>query len=70
MISSKRIMAVAGEQAATVPDRFDGYREELVRCLVTVIVTQNEGLSDRARREQVAKAIDAFGGKVASKEKA
>jgi hypothetical protein len=67
VISAKRIMGVAGDQAATILDRFPGYREELVRSLVAIITTQSDGLSDRARREQVGKVIDAFGGKVTAK---
>ena len=68
MISAKRIMTVAGEQAATTTDRFPGYREELVRSLIAIITTQSEGLSDRLRREQVGKIIDAFGSKVTAQQ--
>lgn len=67
MISGKRIVDVAGQQATTVAERYAGYREDLVRCLVTIVSTQSEGLSDRGRREQVGKVIDAFGSKVANK---
>jgi len=59
-------MAVAGEQAGTITERFPGYREELVRSLIAIITTQSEGLSDRVRRDQVGKIIDAFGAKVAA----
>lgn len=69
MMSGKRILEVAREQALLVDERIDGYREDVVRCLMKVIATQNEGHSDRGRRERVAKEVEALGGKVAAQAK-
>jgi hypothetical protein len=69
MISGKRIVDVAGQQATAVAERYPRYRQDLVRCLVTIVSTQSEGLSDRGRRDQVGKVIDAFGSKVAAERK-
>lgn len=65
-MSTVRILEVAQEQATLVEERSDHYREELIRCLISVITTQDEGLSDKGRRDKVAKTIEAFGTRVAA----
>ena len=67
MMSSKRIVEVAGEKATLIEERIDGYRSELVRTLVSIIQTQHEGLSDKGRKDRVAKIVEALGATVASK---
>ncbi len=67
MMSNRRIVEVAGEKAALISERTDSYRSDLVRCLVEVIQTQQEGLSEKGRRDRVSKIIEAFGGKVGAK---
>lgn len=69
MMSGKRIMEVAREQALLTDERVPGYREDLVRCLMKVIGAQNEGRSERGRKESVAKEVEALGGKVAAQTK-
>jgi hypothetical protein len=66
-VSSKRIVDVAGEKALLVGERFDGYRAELVRSLVSAIQTQQEGLSEKGRRDKVGKIVEGLGSLVASK---
>jgi len=65
-VNVKRILEVAGEQAGLVEERTPAYRASLVRCLVEVVATQDEGLSDKGRRDRVAKIVEAFGSKVAA----
>jgi len=65
-MSAKRILEVAGDQATLVEERCQRYRADLVGCLVKVIATQDEGLSQKGRRDRVAKIVEAFGGKVAA----
>lgn len=69
MMSGKRITEVAREQALLIDDRVPGYREDIVRCLMKVIGTQNEGHSDRGRKERVAREVEALGHKVAAQAK-
>jgi len=61
MISSKRIMR-GGRTSSNCPDRFDGYRGTSPMSSDRYRHAERRAI-DRARREQVAKAIDAFGGK-------
>ena len=63
-MSAKRILEVAGEQATMVEERCQRYRADLVECLVKIIATQDEGLSQKGRRDKVAKIVEAFGGTV------
>lgn len=69
MMSGKRIMEVAREQALLIDERAPGYREDMVRCLMRVIAVQNEGHSERGRRERVAKEVEALGVKIAAQAK-
>ncbi len=67
MMSSRRIVDVAGEKAVLAEERFDGYRADLVRTLVAVIQTQQEGLSEKGRRDKVSKIVESLGSVVATK---
>lgn len=66
-MSNRRIFEVAGEKALLVDERFEGYRAELVRTLVAAIQAQQEGLSDKGRRDKVGKVVEALGSVVATK---
>jgi hypothetical protein len=66
-MSNRRIVEVAGEKALLVDERFEGYRAELVRALVAAIQAQQEGLSDKGRRDKVGKVVEALGAVVATK---
>jgi hypothetical protein len=65
-MSSKRITEVARETSSTIRERMNGYHEELVRCLIQVIQAQQEGLSEKGRRDRVSKVIEGLGTKVAA----
>jgi hypothetical protein len=63
-MNPRRILEVASEQAAVIDERYPDYRAALIRCLIDVITAQDEGLSDRGRRDRVERIVEAFGGKV------
>lgn len=65
-MNPRRVAEVAGERALLVDERYAGYRAEVVRSLVQVLAVQSEGLSERGRRDKVAKVVDALGIKVAT----
>ena len=65
-MNTKRLIEVAGEEAMRIDERYPGYRLELVRCLIQVTSTQDEGLSDKGRRDKVFRIVEALGGKVAA----
>ncbi len=65
MMSNKRILEVARDQVLLIPEPIEGYRAEIVQCLMKVIATQNDGHSDAGRKKQVAKEVEALGTKVA-----
>lgn len=66
-MSSTRIVEVAKETASVVSERVDGYRGDLVRCLIEVIQTQQEGLSEKGRRDKVGRIVESLGAKVAAR---
>lgn len=65
-MNNRRIVEVAGEKSQLVPERITGYRVALVRSLGEVIAVQNEGLSERGRRDRVYAVVEALGGRVAA----
>lgn len=65
-MNAKRIVEVAGEQAALIDERHGQYRAGLIRSLIEIVTAQDEGLSERGRRDRVAKIVEAFGSKVAA----
>ena len=68
MISSRRILEVSKDRVLLIEERFAGYRAEVILTLNGVIRTQQEGLSDRGRRDRVLKIVDALAGKVSAKQ--
>ena len=60
---------VAREVALEVPERYDGYREHLLRKLTEVIACQGSGLLKAARRKEVRRLLEAFGQQVAAQTK-
>ena len=65
-MNPKRINEVASEQASLIDERYPQYRAALIRCLIEVITAQDEGHSERGRRDRVAKIVEALGSKVAA----
>ena len=66
MMSSKRIVDVAGEKALTITERVPNYRSQLVRALVEAIQVQREGLSEKGRREKIGKVVEGLGSRIAA----
>jgi hypothetical protein len=67
ILSAKKVLEVARNQVLDCEERFVGYRVELVKTLNRVIAAQGDGLSDKQRREKVAKEVEALSQKVAAK---
>lgn len=57
---------VAREVVLEMPERYDGYREQLVRKLAEVIGCQSSGFSTTARRREVRRVLKALGQQVAA----
>jgi hypothetical protein len=68
MMSTKRIVEVAGETALTISERVPGYRVALVRALVDAIQVQVEGLSDKGRRDKIGKVVEGLGSRIATEQ--
>ena len=66
MMSTKRIVEVAGEKALMVTERVPGYRGQLVRALIDTILAQSEGLSDKGRRDRITKVVEGLGSRVSA----
>lgn len=60
MMSSRRVIEVAGERVLDADERFEGYRSSLVRMLVQSIQLQDKEGSERSRRDEIAKMVDAL----------
>ena len=57
---------VARDVVLEIPERYDGYRAQLVHKLTDVIGCQRSGLSNAARRKEVRRVLEAFGQQVAA----
>ena len=66
MMSTKRIVEVAGEKALMVTERVPGYRGQLVRALIDTILAQSEEVSDKGRRDRVTKVVEGLGSRVSA----
>lgn len=66
MMSTKRIVEVAGERASMIAERVPGYRGLLVRALIDAIQVQGEGLSEKGRRDKIGKVVEGLGSRVAA----
>lgn len=65
-MAGNRIAEVAGEKVLLISERTPGYRAELVKALVATINVQQEGLSEKGRRDKIAKLVEALGSKVSA----
>jgi len=65
-MAGNRIAEVAGEKVLLIGERTPGYRTELVKALVATINVQQEGLSEKGRREKISKLVEALGSKVSA----
>lgn len=57
---------VARDVVLEVPERYDGYREQLLSKLTEIIECQGSGLTKAARRREVGRILEAFGQQVAT----
>ena len=53
MLSGQRIAEAVGEQVVLVGRRTPDYHNDLAATLLKIVRVQDEGFSDRRRREQV-----------------
>lgn len=60
---------VAREVVLGVPERYDGYREQLLHKLTEIIGCQGTSLATAARRRDVRRVLEAFGQQVAAQTK-
>lgn len=63
MFSQQRMTDEIREQVALVCKRSPEYRNDLAVALIDVLRTQDQGLSERSRREQVKRIIETLGSK-------
>ncbi len=61
MLSERRIAEVVGERVVLLWERGPGYRNGLTAALVEIVSAQDEGFSDRHRRERVKRIIERLG---------
>ena len=61
MLSERRIAQVVGEQVVFAQERTSKYHNNLATTLVNIVRVQEEGFSDRRRREQVKRIIEELG---------
>ncbi len=64
MLSERRIAQVVGEQVVFAQERTPEYHNNLATTLVNIVRVQDEGFSDRRRREQVKRIIEKLGAQV------
>ena len=60
---------VARDVVLEVPERYDGYREQLLSKLTEIIRSQESGITKTARRREVRRILEAFGQQVATQTK-
>jgi hypothetical protein len=63
MFSQQRMTDEIREQVALVWKRSPNYRNDLALSLIDVLRAQDQGLSERSRREQVKRIIETLGAK-------
>lgn len=68
MMTTSRIVEVAGTKAQAAERRMPSYGAELVKALVAAIRLQSEGDSTNRRRERLGQSVDALAAKVAAKQ--
>lgn len=60
---------VARDVVVEVPERYDGYRDQLLSKLTEIIECQESGLTKTSRRREVRRILEAFGQQVATQTK-
>ncbi len=63
MFSQQRMTDEIRDQVALVWKRSPNYHNDLAVALIDVLRAQDQGLSDRSRREQVKRIIETLGAK-------
>ncbi|MCY3922319.1 MAG: hypothetical protein OXG27_07980 [Chloroflexi bacterium] len=63
MFSQQKMIQEIREQVALVWKRSPDYRNHLAVALIDVLRAQDQGLSERSRREQVKRIIETLGAK-------
>jgi hypothetical protein len=66
---SNSLLSVAKDQVLGIPERYSGYRMDLVNLLVQVISLQSTESADVSRRREAKKLVSAFGDEAARKRK-
>lgn len=61
VFSQQRMVQEIREQVALVSDHTPNYRNGLVKALIEILRAQDQGLSDRSRRERVKRIIENLG---------
>lgn len=67
MADAKNLAAVAAEAVLEVPERYPGYREDLVRQLMGILRRQDEDVGQNTRRSEIRRLLESFGTQVAAK---
>lgn len=60
LLSEHRIAEVIREQVVLAWERTPSYRQDLAKTLIAAMQAQQEGLSDRSRRERVRRIIESL----------
>ena len=64
LLSEQRIAEVIREQVVLTWERMPTYRQDLAKTLIAAMQAQQEGLSDRGRRDRVKRIIESLATKV------
>ena len=64
MLSEQRIAEVVGERVVLAWERAPEYHNDLAKTLVRIVEVQDEGFSDRLRRERVKRIVEELGTRV------
>ncbi len=60
MADARNIATVAAEVVLEIPERYDGYRESLVRQLLEILRRQDSDAGTTTRRAEMRRLIEAF----------
>lgn len=67
MADARNIAAVASEVVLDIPERYVGYREDLVRQLLDVLRHQGLDAGTNTRRTEIRRVLEAFGAQMTVK---
>ncbi len=68
MLSEQQIARVVGELVVLAWQRTPNYHSDLVETLIKIVRAQDEGFSDRLRKERVKRIIEGLGIRVLAQE--